>query len=65
MENAKKQISDNLGERLQFGNIYISELVQQGAHYAVGEINVTYENTSIVYLVTFNEDMLLSGLYMR
>lgn len=65
MENAKKHISDNWGERLQFGNAYIAEVVQQNTHYAVGEITVTYDNVSVVYTITYDENMKLAGLYMR
>lgn len=65
MENAKKHISDDWGERLQFGNSYIAEIVQQNTHYAVGEFTVTYDNVSVVYRITFNENMQLAGLYMR
>lgn len=65
MEGAKKQISGDWGERLQFGNSYIAEIVQQNTHYAVGEITVTYDNVSVVYRLTFNENMQLAGLYMR
>lgn len=32
MEGAKKQISDDWGERPQFGNSYIAEIVQQNTH---------------------------------
>lgn len=65
MESAKKQISNDWGECLQFGNAYIAEIVQKNTHYAVGEITVTYDNVSVVYRLTFNENMQLAGLYMR
>lgn len=65
LESAKRQISDNWGERLQFGNIYIAELTQMNSHYVVGEITVTYDNVSVIYRLTYNEDMQLTGLYMR
>lgn len=65
MGSAKKQISDDWGERLQFGNAYIAEIVQQNTHYAVGEITVTYDNVSVIYRLTFDENMLLAGIYMR
>lgn len=65
MEGAKQQISDDWGKRLQFGNAYIAEIVQQNTHYAVGEVTVTYDNVSVVYRLTFDENMQLAGLYMR
>lgn len=65
IENAKKKISSQWGTRKQFGTVYISELVQMNTHYAVGEITVTYDNTSVTYRLTYNETMQLAGLYMR
>lgn len=65
MEGAKKQISDDWGERLQFGNAYLAEIVQQNKHFAVGEVTVSYDNVSVVYRLSFNENLQLAGLYMR
>lgn len=61
----KKQISENWGERQQFGTVYMSEVEQKNQHFAVGEIMVTYENVSVVYRLTYDTDMRLAGLYIR
>lgn len=63
--NAKEQISDNFGKQLSCGTPYIAEIVQYGNHFAVGEITVSYENISVTYRLTYNEDLKLTGLYMR
>lgn len=65
LETAKCQISDDWGAREKFGAVYMVELVQFGSHYAVGEIMVSYENVSVTYRLTYDEDMSLTGLYMR
>lgn len=65
MENAKAQISDDWGERKSFASIYMGEITQGNRHYAVGEITVIYENTSVTYRLTYDTDMRLAGLYMR
>ena len=65
MEEAKAQISDDWGERDSFGSVYMGEITQGNAHYAVGEITVIYENTSVTYRLTYDTDMRLAGLYMR
>ncbi|NBJ93797.1 DUF3887 domain-containing protein [Parablautia muri] len=65
MNDAKKLLSDDWGERKQFGAVYMVELVQGSRHYAVGEIVVTYENVSATYRLTYNEDMCLTGIYVR
>ena len=61
----KKQISEDWGERQQFGTVYMSEVEQKNTHFAVGEIMVTYENVSVVYRLTYDEEMRLAGLYIR
>lgn len=63
--SARGQISDDWGKRLQFGNAYIAEIVQRNNHFVVGEITVAYENISVVYRLTYDENMQLTGLYMR
>jgi len=65
MNKAKKQVSDDWGELKSYGNIYLVEIKQQGRNYAVGQINVIYENVAVTYTITFNEDMKLDGLYMK
>jgi len=65
MEDVKKMMSDDWGERKQFGTIYMVELVQGNSHLAVGEITVTYENVSVTYRLTYDKDMRLAGIYIR
>lgn len=65
MKQAKGMLTDDWGEREMFGAVYIVELVQGNRHLAVGEITVTYENVSATYRLTYDEDMRLSGIYVR
>ncbi len=65
IEDAKKLISDDWGKRLSFGSIYMVEITQGGEHCVVSEITVVYENVSVVYHLTYDEDMRLAGVYMR
>lgn len=65
MDEAKSALSDDWGERKMFGAVYLIELVQGSNHFAVGEITVTYENVSVTYRLTYDEDMRLTGIYMR
>jgi len=65
MDQAKKQVSTDWGTRKDFGSVYIMEMVQKDQHFAVGEITVTYENVSVVYRITYDQDMKLAGIYMR
>ena len=65
MDNVKGMLSDDWGERKQFGAVYMMELIQGNRHFAVGEITVTYENVSATYRLTYDKDMRLSGIYVR
>lgn len=64
-EIRKTILEDEWGERSNFGPAYIAELSQGNHHYVVGEITVTYENVSVTYRLTYDQDMRLSGLYVR
>ena len=65
IDDVKGALSDDWGERKMFGAVYMVELVQGNNHFAVGEITVTYENVSATYRLTYDEDMRLSGIYVR
>ncbi|MGN0341172.1 MAG: DUF3887 domain-containing protein [Roseburia sp.] len=65
MENAKSQISENWGTRTSIGNIYMAEITQMNRHFAVCQVNASYENVSVVYTITFDENMKIAGLYFR
>ena len=61
----KQQISQEFGERISIGTIYMQEVRQMSQSFAVTQVTVTYENVSVVYTITFDENMKLAGLYMR
>lgn len=65
MENAKSQISENWGERTSIGSIYMAEVTQMNQHFAVCQVNASYENVSVVYTITFDENMKIAGLYFK
>lgn len=57
--------SDDWGEREQFGAVYMVEVIQANKHLAVGEVTVTYENVSVTYRLTYDEEMRFAGIYVR
>lgn len=61
----KGTISDDWGERQQFGTVYMTELVQGNTHLAVGEVTVVYENVTVTYRLSYDKEMRLAGLYVR
>ena len=65
IENARNGISDDWGDFRSFGIVYMSELKQRGHYYAVTQVTASYENVSVTYTITFDENMKLSGLYMK
>lgn len=65
MADVRGLISDDWGERRQFGAVYMVELIQGNRHFAIGEITVTYENVSVTYRLTYDEEMHLAGIYVR
>ncbi len=65
MDAAKKAISGDWGDREKFGTVYMAEIVQGNKHYVVSEIMVVYENVSVVYRLTYDQDMKLVGVYVR
>lgn len=65
MSDVRKTLSDDWGERKQFGAVYMVEMIQGNSHFAVGEITVTYENVSATYRLTYDEDMRFAGIYVR
>lgn len=65
MEEAKKQTATDWGECKSFGTMYMAEISQMGKQSVVGEVTVTYENASVTFRISFDEDMKLAGVYMR
>lgn len=64
-ESMRKALSDEWGERKRFGAVYLVEVIQGNRHLAVGEMTVTYENVSVTYRLSYDEDMRLAGIYVR
>lgn len=65
MENVRKQITEDWGQRESFGVLYTMELVQGNEHFAVGEVTVSYENATVTYRLTYDREMQLAGLFIR
>ncbi len=65
MGGVKAQLSSDWGERVSVGTGYVVEVSQQGQMYQVVELQVVYENVSVIYSITLDEKLRLAGLYMR
>lgn len=64
-DEIRGKLSDDWGERKQFGAVYMVELIQANKHFAVGEMTVTYDNISVTYRLTYDKDMRIAGIYVR
>ena len=62
---AKAKVSDNFGSFVSFGDITMDEMNQHGNVYAFAQQEVKYENVTVIYSLTFDENMKLVGLYIR
>ena len=65
LEGVKNSLGSDWGSFQSFGNYYIAEIKQMGKRTGVIQLNASYENTSITYTISFNEDMKLIGLYLK
>ncbi|MCI8281438.1 MAG: DUF3887 domain-containing protein [Lachnospiraceae bacterium] len=65
LERAREQVSGDWGAFQSFGNAYFQEVVQQGQEMALIQLNVSYEHTSVTYTMMFDQEMKLTGFYIR
>lgn len=65
IDDTKKQMCPDFGERKTIGTIYDAEITQMGTKTALCQVNVSYENVSVVYTISFDQNMKLAGLYMK
>lgn len=65
MDAAKQLVGDDWGARVELGTIYMQEVEQQGVHYVITQVVASYENVTVTYTITFDENMKLAGIYMK
>lgn len=65
IRETKALFGSDWGKRESFGNMYIAELTQMGKRVVMVQVNVSYENTSVTYTITLDEDLQLGGLYIK
>lgn len=65
MDEVRKGISEDWGEMQSIGKVYMQGVKQKGKVIVVTQVDAVYENVSVVYTISFDEDLRLGGLYMR
>ena len=43
----------------------MAEINQRGQKFAIAQLNVSYENISVTYTLTFDDKMKLAGFYIK
>lgn len=64
LAGVKSQIGTDWGEIVSYGSAYTVELTQKGRHSAVIQMNVSFENISVTFRFSFDEEMRMDGLYL-
>ena len=64
LAGVKAQIGTDWGETVSYGSAYTVELTQKGRHSAVIQMNVSFENISVTFRFSFDEEMRMDGLYL-
>ncbi|MBQ4523008.1 MAG: DUF3887 domain-containing protein [Lachnospiraceae bacterium] len=65
MDELKALISEEWGEFQDFGSVYVAETKQMGKTFASVQINASYENVTVTYVLAFDEEMKIAGFWMR
>ncbi|WP_312648811.1 DUF3887 domain-containing protein [Aminipila sp.] len=65
ISEAKKQIGSDWGNFKSYTSENTAEIDQIGKKFAVVELVALYENRSVTYTISFDENMLLAGIYMK
>lgn len=65
LDEVRKGISEDWGEMQSIGKVYMQGVKQKGKVIVVTQVDAVYENVSVVYTISFDEDLRLGGLYMR
>ena len=65
IDPVRQQISQDWGEMQSIGKTYVQGMKQKGTLIIVTQTDAIYENVSVVYTISFDEDLKLGGLYIR
>ncbi len=65
LDDIKGYMGEDWGALLNVGPAYMIQIREKGKDYAVAQINVSYENVSVTYTLTYDQEMELNGFYVR
>ena len=58
-------LGGELGKIKEIESISLAEMEKAGITYAVSESKVVYDNITVIFTFSFNEDMEFSGIYLQ
>lgn len=61
----KSGMKEDFGELLALETVYVSEAEQNGRKYAVIQTSVSYQNMSVTYTITFDDEMKIAGFHVK
>lgn len=65
LQYTKSQMKEDFGELLALETMNVSEANQSGKMYAMIQVSASYSNMNVTYTLTFDEDMMLAGFYVK
>lgn len=65
LEYAVKTVNTDWGELKSITPTTLAEMIKAGKRYAAAELEAEYENLTVIFTFSFDEDMRLSGIYMK
>lgn len=65
IDSVRQDISEDWGGMQSIGRVYAQGIKQKGDLIIVTQTDAIYENVSVVYTISFDENLRLGGLYIR
>lgn len=65
IDQIRDPLSDNWGESISVEIFSVQEVKQQGKLYASVQALAAYENITVLYTISFDQEMRLAGIYMK
>lgn len=65
MAEAKTSICADWGKSVSYGKIYSEKVTQNGTTYTMAQVSASYENVSVIFTITYDEDGKIAGFYMK
>lgn len=65
LQPAKDEIAESWGALQSYGTMKITEISNKDARYVLGEVEAVYEQVSVTYNITYDQDLRIIGLSIK